>query len=128
MSSHASVFVTSLLIVWTSARTGRQPNKATRAGEDGKLPSFEGLEKTSRSIPTQTPGGSAFWAVKLKELLAMVESIDAGIPDHSITKTCHESSDDIKALVGSKLKTCRYPEYYFGVLVTPYTIERSQQS
>lgn len=60
---------------------------------------LEGFEKTSRSIPTQILGGSAFWAMKLKELLFMVENKDVGIPNRFITKTCQEGSDDIKALL-----------------------------
>lgn len=73
------------------------PTKQARAGEDGKLPMLEGLEKISQSLPSQIPGSSAFWAMKLKELLAMTDVL--GQPHLFITKTCYEGSDDIRALL-----------------------------
>ncbi|CAB1102612.1 unnamed protein product [Ectocarpus sp. CCAP 1310/34] len=75
------------------------PTKQTRAGEEGKLPMLEGLEKVTQSLPSQIPGGSSYWASRLNELLAMVDSKDVGRPDLFITKTCHEGSDDMKALL-----------------------------
>ena len=76
-----------------------EPTKSTRAGEHGKLPMPEGLEKVTQSLSSQKPGGSSYWACRLKELLAMVESKDVGRPDLFITKTCHEDSDNMKALL-----------------------------
>lgn len=75
------------------------PTKVTRAGEDGKLPMLPGLEKVTQALPSNIPGGQAYWAVRLKELIAMCDSLQVGQPDLFITKTCHEDSDDIKALL-----------------------------
>ena len=72
-----------------------QTGAGSRAGDDGKLPMLHGLEKISQAIPTSIAGGSAYWALKLKELLAMVDSKEVGRPDLFITKTCHEGSDDM---------------------------------
>ena len=60
---------------------------------------LEGLEKVTQSLPSQIPGGSSYWGCRLKELLAMVESKDVRRPDLFSTKTCHEGSDDMKALL-----------------------------
>lgn len=73
----------------------------SRAGDDGKLPMLHGLEKISQAIPTSIAGGSSYWALKLKELLAMVDSKEVGPPQLFITKTCHEGSDDMRALLTS---------------------------
>lgn len=71
----------------------------SRAGDDGKLPMLRGLEKISQAIPTSIAGGKSYWALKLKELLAMVDSKEVGRPDLFITKTCHEGARDIKVLL-----------------------------
>lgn len=73
------------------------PGRRTRPGEGGKMPILEGLEKITQALPSQIPGGSSFWAQRLKELLAMVDSL--GRPHLFVTKTCHEGSDDMKALL-----------------------------
>lgn len=76
-----------------------QPTRATRPGEDGKLPMLHGLERITQAFPTNIVGGRSYWALKLKELLAMVDSPAVGRPDVFITKTCHEGSDDMKRLL-----------------------------
>lgn len=78
---------------------GGQPTSTTRPGEDGKLSMLHGLERITQAFPTTIAGGRAYWALKLKELLAMVDSPSVGRPDVFITKTCHEGSDDMKALL-----------------------------
>lgn len=74
---------------------------------------LNGLEKISHAIPTSISGGSSYWALKLKELLAMVDSKEVGRPDLFITKTCHEGSDDMKALLTS-LGPTRKPSAWSG--------------
>lgn len=72
---------------------------ATRPGENGKLPMLLGVERITKAFPTSIAGGRSCRVLKLKELLAMVDRPDIGRPDVFITKTCHEGSDDMKALL-----------------------------
>ena len=73
------------------------PGKPTRTGEGGKMPMLEGLGKIAQSLPSQIPGSSSFWAQRVNELVAMVDSL--GRPHLFVTKTCHEGFDDMKALL-----------------------------
>ena len=70
-----------------------------RAGDDGNVTTLDGLEKVSSAIPTTIVGASSFWALKLKERRAMVNSEEVGRLDLFITKTCHEGVADIRALL-----------------------------
>lgn len=64
---------------------GRETSNATGPREN----------HTSDSVAD--PWCSSFWAVKLKKLLAMVETLRK--PDLFLTKTCHQGSDNMKALL-----------------------------
>lgn len=89
---------------------------AMRVGEDGNLPILHGLERITQVFPSTIAGGISYWACRLKELLAMVDSPALGRPGLFITNTYHEGSDGMKRLLhflgcpGSRTAT-EWPKY-----------------
>lgn len=99
---------------------GAHPTTATRPGEDGKLPTLHGLQRRPKHYPTTIVGERSYWALKLRELLAMMDGPDVGRSNVFITKTCHVGSEDVKRLIrlrgwSAKKAATQWPKYHIEI-------------